>query len=216
MPIRLLVVDDHYLIRDGICSVLNKQDDIIVVSQAGNGLEALNILEKDSFDVILMDIQMPVMNGIDATKEIMTKFPGQKIIVLTMNKEHGYISKMLQAGAMGYVLKDADQGELISAIKAVIDGHNYFSPKVTSIMMESLLPHKEGKGGKDDFPVEDLTPRELEVLKLVAEELTNHEIADKLFISIRTVDTHRRNLMQKLGVKNTAGLVKYATKHDII
>ena len=214
--ISLLVVDDHFLIRDGIKSILSKQEEIKVIGEAGNALEAMQLLETTSFEVILMDIQMPGMNGIDATKEILKRHPGQKIIALSMNKDHGYISKMLQAGAQGYVLKDADQAELMNAIKTVSAGKTFFSSRVTNIMMESLLPKKSSGADREDVPLEELTTREIEVLKFVAEELTNQQIADKLFISIRTVDTHRRNLMQKLGVKNTAGLVRYATKHGLI
>ena len=214
--IDILLVDDHHIIRDGIKSLLGKVPEVNVIGECDNGVQALEFLENQQPQIILMDINMPKMNGIDATQDIMAKYPGMKILVLTMHNEISYISKILKAGAKGYVIKTTDKSELVKAIRELNDGRNYFSEEVTQAMMNKFMKNSQKVSSNTLVSVEDLTNRELEVLILIAEELTNHEIADKLFISSRTVDTHRRNLLQKLGVKNTAGLVKFAMQNGLV
>ena len=213
-PIKILLVDDHQMIRDGIRSLLTGVDDVDIVAEASNGNEAIEILKKQDVDLILMDISMPEMNGIEATKIITSKFEKVKVLTLSMHDEESFVIKMLQVGASGYVLKTTDKLELTEAIKTVASGESYFTKEASKAIMQYFMKGKSAMNrGKASI---DLTKRELEVLVLIAEEFTNLEIAEKLFLSPRTVDTHRRNLLQKLAVKNTAGLVKYAIEQNLI
>ena len=211
--IKVLLVDDHQIIRDGIRSLLSYAEGIEVVGECSDGLEAISCAVSEKPDVILMDINMPKINGIDATKTIITDNPDSKILVLTVHDELAYISKMLHAGALGYVLKTTNKAELITAIKSVSKGEKYFSPEVTETMLSRFIDsHKSDSDAEE----KDLTIREIEVLVLISTELTNAEIGDKLFISTRTVDAHRRSLLSKLGARNTAGLVAYAIKNKFL
>ena len=211
--IKVLIADDHKVFRDGIISILEKEEDIEVVAEAGNGREVMDLLNKVHPDVILMDIAMGDAGGIEASNLIKNQFPKIKILALSMHNESTYIVKMLEAGAKGYLLKDAGGKEMIRAIRVVNEGNTYYSGEVSAAIIEHLTKGTKPKEKKEGIP---LSKRELEVLQLIAEEFTNPEIAEKLFISIRTVDTHRRNLIEKLAVKNTAGLVKYAIRNGII
>lgn len=211
--IKVLLVDDHQIIRDGIRSLLSYAEGIEVVGECSDGLEAISCAVSEKPDVILMDINMPKINGIDATKTIITDNPDSKILVLTVHDELAYISKMLHAGALGYVLKTTNKAELITAIKSVSKGEKYFSPEVTETMLSRFIDsHKSDSDAEE----KELTIREIEVLVLISTELTNAEIGDKLFISTRTVDAHRRSLLSKLGARNTAGLVAYAIKNKFL
>jgi len=211
--IKVLLVDDHQIIRDGIRSLLSYAEGIEVVGECSDGLEAISCAVSEKPDVILMDINMPKINGIDATKTIITDNPDSKILVLTVHDELAYISKMLHAGALGYVLKTTNKAELIAAIKSVSKGEKYFSPEVTETMLSRFIDsHKSDSDAEE----KELTIREIEVLVLISTELTNAEIGDKLFISTRTVDAHRRSLLSKLGARNTAGLVAYAIKNKFL
>lgn len=215
--ITVLIVDDHKIIRDGIKSLLEDAPNIQIVGEASNGLEAIEFFKKQPTDIVIMDIRMPEMGGIETTKFLTDNYPGVKILALTMHDEEAFISKMLHAGASGYLLKNVGKEEFITAIHKIYKGENYFSLDVATKMMTKFM---SSKPVEDDEAVEDddlqLTKREIEVIKLIAEGLTSQDIADKLFISPRTVDTHRRNLLQKLNVKNTAELIKYAIKHNIV
>jgi DNA-binding NarL/FixJ family response regulator len=209
--VKLLIVDDHKIIRDGIKALLNKAEGIEVINEASNGAEALEIVEASSstLDMVLMDIRMPEMDGITATKQITDKFPNIKVLALTMHDDEPHIMNMLQSGASGYVLKTIGKQELVSAINKVASGQNYFAKEASN----ALLGYFSKKGSsKKKIISTKLTNREIEVLTLIADECTNNEIAEKLFLSTRTIDSHRRNLLQKLEVKNTAGLVKYALR----
>ncbi|MDX2063559.1 MAG: response regulator transcription factor [Bacteroidia bacterium] len=216
-PIRVLLVDDHKMIRDGIRALLDDVAEIQVVDEADNGKEALDLIRAGELkpDVVVMDVRMPEMSGIEATRIISEEFPDLPVLSLSMHDEVEYISKMLQAGAHGYMLKNAGKQELVMAIKKVATGEKYFSSEVSYAMMMNYIA---GDGKKDRGPRDNvqLTKREEEIIKLIASEMTNQEIADKLSISLRTVDTHRRNLLQKLGVKNTAGLVRFAIQQRLI
>lgn len=211
--IKVLLVDDHQIIRDGIRSLLSYAEGIEVVGECSDGLEAISCAVSDKPDVILMDINMPKINGIDATKKIITNNPDSKILVLTVHDELAYISKMLHAGSLGYVLKTTNKAELITAIKSVSKGEKYFSTEVTETMLSRFIDsHKSDSDAEE----KELTIREIEVLVLISTELTNAEIGEKLFISTRTVDAHRRSLLSKLGARNTAGLVAYAIKNKFL
>jgi DNA-binding NarL/FixJ family response regulator len=209
-PIKLLIVDDHPMVRLGLKSLLEGVKDVTSIDEAIDGEDAMVKYEKGSYDVIIMDIKMPKKDGIEATQDILKKNPNARIIALSMMDEQDYIVKMLQAGAKGYLLKNSSRDELLKAVHAVSKGDNYFSHEVSSIMLAKFINkeyHSKNKPVKLDA---ELTKREKEIIKMIAEEMTNAEIGVKLGISIRTVDTHRRNLLQKLDVKNTAGLVRYA------
>lgn len=209
----VFIADDHKVFRDGIISLLDNESDIQVVGEAGNEEELFGKIPVLMPQVILMDISMGASNGIDATEKIHKRFPQIRVLALSMHSESSYILKMLEAGASGYLLKDAGSREMVAAIRTVAAGEPYFSQQVS----QTLLNHLHGgKKVKEKMPGVPLTKRELEVLQLIAEEFSNSEIAEKLFISIRTVDTHRRNLLEKLGVKNTAGLVKNAIRLGLI
>lgn len=210
--IRILLVDDHSMIRHGLKSFLEEAN-ITVVNEAKNGVEALNLLQKIEIDVMVTDIMMPEMDGIELTKQVVKDYPNIKVLALSMMNETYNIKKMLGAGAIGYLLKDCTQDELISAIRTVAEGRNYYTPSVTQIIMEGL----GGKPSEKKRLVVDipLTERELEVLHLICKEQTNPEIAETLFVTTRTVEAHKRNLLEKTGCKNVAGLVLYAIERNL-
>ncbi|MGD1889255.1 MAG: response regulator [Cyclobacteriaceae bacterium] len=215
--IDILIVDDHQMIREGIQASLSDTPDIRIVGEAGTGDEALEKLAAHpSVKVVVMDISLgDGQDSTDITQKLLKQFPQIQVLVLTMHDEEAHITTMLQAGATGYLLKDTGMDELVTAIRTVSSGDTYFCKRVADTMMEKfMLKKKSVKVG--GIPVEQLTKREREILQLIAEEFTNQEIAEKLFISPRTVDTHRRNLILKLNVKNTAGLVRYAIKQNLI
>lgn len=211
--IKILLADDHKIVRDGIKLMLEPQAGIDVVAEAENGKEVLKKLENQMVDLIVMDINMPEMDGITATRSIKEKYPDLKILALTMSNDDLHIRQMIQAGASGYIMKSAGRNELKEAILTIMDGKHYFSDEATQSIMMDLVKGK-GKSSSPD-PIH-ITDRELEILELIVKEFTNQEIAEKLYISSRTVDAHRRNLLQKTGARNTAGLVKYAFQHNIV
>ncbi len=214
--IRLLIADDHALIRSGIARLLQSYTDLVVVGEAEDGIEAVDLVKKHQPDVVIIDLSMPRMNGIEATKVIRARFPQTKVLVLTMHESDEYIFQILKSGAGGYILKNSGKEELTAAIHAVARGEKFFSPRVSEIMVKSYLKKEPGRhrqSGSDDLP---LTKREKEILTLVAQGFTNQEIADRLFISPRTVDTHRTNMMQKLDIHDVATLVRFAVEHGFV
>ena len=210
--VRILLVDDHQLIIDGLKSLLNDTEGIRVVSNSSNGKSAIELLEVLDVDVILMDIDMPIMNGLDAAKIIKQKHSSIKIIMLSMHSEKAMIKDLIQIGVDGYLLKNSSKEELINAIVKVSAGGQYFSSDVTL----SLLIDDSSEIRGNSLKGVNLTNREIEIIKLIAEGYTNKEIGEKLFISHRTVDSHRTNLMKKLEVNNVAGLISYAIKRGIV
>lgn len=212
--VRLLLVDDHQLVRDGVRSHLERYQEYKIVAEASDGQEALQILETEAIDIILMDINMTGMDGISCTKEIRKRFPNSKVLALTMLNEPQYIKQMLAAGAAGYLLKNCQAEELIIAINSIINNDTYYSPHVTQIVMSSMSKNT----AKASTPVRNipLTDREIDVLKLILKEYSNKEIAEELFISPRTVDAHKRNLLEKTGSKNIAGLVIYSINNSLV
>lgn len=213
--IQIAIVDDHEIVRDGIKILLEDEPGFDIISEAQTGKEAIKLCESNGqdIDLIIMDITMPEMDGIEATKIIKEKFSDIKVLALTMLSEDQHIRKMIKAGASGYILKSSGKQELIKAIKTIMDGQHYFSNDATQAILQKLVSPEVNRVKEEDDV--HITERELEVLELIVNEYTNQEIADKLFVSVRTVDAHRRNLLQKTGAKNTAGLVKYALKNDL-
>jgi len=209
IDVKLLIVDDHPIFRDGIRMTVEKIDGIDVIGEAANGKEALEILSKQRVHVVLMDIKMPEMDGIEATRLIKSKYPLIHVIAITLFGEEKYVESMLEAGADAFILKNIDRNGLRKAIASVSDGKQYFSEELMPFFTNKFL-------GKDKASAINLTPREKEVLHFIAEGYTNHEIADKLNVSQRTVANHRANLLQKTETKNTATLLAFAIKNNLI
>ncbi len=212
---KILIADDHQMVRKGIATLLSDTPELTIIGEAKTGREVLNFLEQNETDVVLMDITMPEMNGIEATKQISAQYDNVKVLAISMYDEYDYIQSILKAGAFGYILKDADKEELLIAIRKLLQGKNYYSDKVLAKITSKVAYERKAEEGKIAYEP-TLTKRELEVIGLVAKEYTNQEIADMLNVSHRTVDTHKRNLLKKLKVKNVVGLVKYAFKHNLI
>jgi len=214
MAIKVIITDDHKIIRVGLRGLLDRETEIEVVGEAESAADTLSLLARTPVDVVLMDIDLGETDGIQATRMIKEQHPDIHVLGLTMHEETDYIVRMLEAGASGYLLKNAGREELLAAIQTVAKGDSYFSQKVSTTLLQALT-HPKPSPEKKSFQT-PLSEREIEVLRLIAQEYSNGEIAEKLFISIRTVDTHRRNLLEKLQVKNTVGLVKYALDKGII
>jgi len=209
--IRLLLVDDHPIVLDGIKSHLCAQPEFEIVGEASNGVDALQKARLLLPDVVLMDITMPHMNGLEATTLLRKQAPLAKILILTMHNSKEYIAQMIRAGARGYLLKDGSPAELVRAIKAVHAGEVFFAPSVSRVIVDQIV---DG-GGRVVEPVQSLTDREREVLSLIAEGLLNKQIADKLGIGVRTIETHRERIMRKLDIHTVAELTKYAIAHGM-
>jgi len=207
--IKLILADDHPLIREGFKSLLGKSDAFDVIGEAETGKELMELVKNTLPDIVLVDITMPHMSGLDAIERLRKEYPLLKFMVLTMHEEREYILKALRNGAHGYVLKNTERAELERAIHAVYNGQKYFSPVVTTILAESV-------GKKEDHTHPEITPREKEVLELVAGGRSTKQIADKLKISIRTVESHRINMLKKFDVSNTAELIKRAIELKLI
>lgn len=213
--INIVIADDHEIVRDGIIAMLEEYSHIKVVGEAESGEEVLTLCEaekKKKIDLIIMDLNMGEMGGIEATRKVKKRFPDIKILALTMMKDEEKIREMTEAGASGYIFKNSGMEELLEAIEKVMNGELYFSDEA----VYSIITRKKDEESKGRSEETDLTDREVEVLELICKEYTNAEIAEKLYISVRTVDAHRRNLLQKTGARNTAGLVRYAMKHDLL
>ena len=209
MKIRILLADDHPMIRAGFKSMLDKNERFEIVGEAGNGKELIALADELYPDIILVDISMPVMSGLDVLEELSGRIPAARLIVLTMHEEREYILQALKNGAAGYLLKNIERFELERAIITVYEGGKYFSPVVTNILAEAVSKPEPGDTA-------EVTPREKEVLELVAKGNSTKQIADLLGISIRTVESHRINMLKKMKVNNTAGLIKKAIELKII
>jgi len=208
-PYRVVLADDHILVRQGLKRILEEMADLEVIGEAGNGLELLKLLERITPQMILLDISMPNLRGIEAIREIKALHPEAKILIITMHKDKEYLYQAISAGANGYLLKEDADTELSTAIETVRRGKIYISPLLSEDLTDDWAQTYRGKS-KLPYEPDNLTTREREVLKLIAEGRSSKEIADLLFISVRTVERHRANLMDKLGIKKTADLVKYA------
>lgn len=208
--IRLHIVDDHQMMIDGLRALLGDEPAFKIIAESNNGKVALSKIEKERPDVLLTDISMPEMNGLELTKLVKDKFPDVKIIALSMFGERNTISEMLQAGINGYIVKNTGKQELVQAINKVASGGMFFSDEVSAEMMKAIAnpPAKE--------EIISLTPREIEIVKLIAKEYSNLKIADTLFISERTVETHRKNIFRKTNTKSVVGLIKYAIEKKML
>ena len=210
---KLLIVDDHQVLIDGIKALFEKNEDVEICAEALNGQSALSLVNEKYIDVVMLDINLPDMNGIEVCRQLKSQHPQIKVIALTMHNEAGYISKMAKAGADGYILKNAGKEEMTAAIKAVMNGDKYFSREVTESLLLGM--HKPRKPKSSDL-IQKLTRREKEVLELIIEENTTEDIARILFIGKTTVISHRKSLLRKLNAKNTAGLVKAAYEFGLL
>jgi DNA-binding NarL/FixJ family response regulator len=212
--IEVIIADDHQMVAEGLKSLIEFDGEIVVKHIAPHGRELIRLLNFTEPDVVLMDIDMPVMNGFEAMQQIHKDFPDLKVIIVSMHEEKGLVKKMTDAGAKGFLFKNSDRDELIWAIKSVLEGRTYFTSKLT---MNLINEKSSGQTmNTSDTKIASLTEREIEILKFIADGLSNKEIGEKLFISHRTVDTHRTNLMKKLDVNNIAGLIRYALKNGFV
>jgi DNA-binding NarL/FixJ family response regulator len=211
---KILIADDHAMVRDGVKNLVKQNKDYTVVGEASSGKEALDQYETLKPDLLILDISMPDMNGMDVSKEILSQDPTANILILSMYDDDDYISRCLEFGVKGYVVKNESSSELDYAIKSILQGKNYFSRQAQDVIFKKYSQNVSKKKQREDLI--KLTNREIEIIKLIAEGLTSQEMADKLFISPRTVETHRANLMKKVGVKNAIELVKKAQQLDLI
>ncbi len=211
-PIKIIIAEDHKILLESLCLLIGSIDGIEIVGRASNGKQVLQLLDNQDVDIIISDLGMPIMNGIELTWQVRQHFPKVKVLILTVDEEAATIKEALQAGANGYVFKNAEREELEQAIKAISQGKKHFSDE--AIMKLAHLP-SNAEQPTHDLKKISLTEREIEVLKLISQELSGAAIAEKLFISPTTVETHRKNLFQKIGVNTSVGLVKYAIKHGI-
>ncbi|HOG47769.1 MAG TPA: response regulator transcription factor [Anaerolineae bacterium] len=211
MSVRILVADDHGLVRAGLRALLNDEPNLEVVGEAADGAEALAQAAELAPDVVLMDVSMPGLGGIEATRRLMERAPGTRILIMTVHEDEGLLQESIRAGAAGYIVKRALESELIDAIRAVCQGHIYVHPAMTRALLGGAP-----SASADDESHEPLTPREREVLVRIAQGYTSRQIADEWTISVRTVESHRANLMAKLGLRSRADVVRYAREHGYL
>ncbi|HXF82803.1 MAG TPA: response regulator transcription factor [bacterium] len=212
--IRVLVADDHAIVREGVRMILAKEPDVEVVGEAGDGQEALDLVERLRPHVVIMDISMPGVGGIEATQRLKAAHPQIQVLALTMHEDESYVFQLLRAGAAGYVLKRAAAQDLVQAVRAAARGEAFLYPSVARRVVEDYL--KRVEAGEERERYDGLTAREKEILTLIAQGLSNQQIAEKLFISIKTVQTHRAHILEKLGLHDRTELVRYAIRKGLI
>ena len=216
MRTSILLVDDHKIIRDGLSALIGEQPDMEVVGGAENGREAVRVVQNLRPDVVIMDISMPDLNGIDAARQVLAVSPSTKVIALSMYSDRRYVEGMFSAGVSGYLVKSCAFGELVQAIVSVVSGKAYLSPNIADIVIRGYAEKLTGPVvGAASVPEKRLSVREREVLQLVAEGYSSEQVAAKLYISIKTVSTHRRHIMEKLNLNNIADLIKYALREGL-
>lgn len=213
--IKVLLVDDHAIVRNGVKQTLKNSSSIEVIGEASNGEEAITVSNKLNPDVIVMDITMPVMNGIDATRNIIQQQPNSKILILSMHDNETYVLKSIEAGASGFLLKDVEQEEFIKAIESVANGERYFNTKISNLLVSGYLNTIKTKqpSGTNLF---ELTKRELDILRRIKDGQSNKDISEEIDISIRTIETHRANIMKKMNVKNAVDMIRVAIENEIV
>ena len=211
-PLRILLADDHTMVRQGLRKVLEERPEWQVVAEAGDGHEAVRLAELHKPNVAVLDVAMPLLNGIEATRRIAKRVPHTRILVLSMYSDEAYVTQMMKAGATGYLLKDSAGVDLLEAVQAVAQGKSYFSPAVARLMLDDYARQR----GTDDDRYESLSDREREIFQLIAEGKVNKEIATLLFISLSTVETHRARIMEKLDLHSAAEIVLYAVRRGVI
>jgi DNA-binding NarL/FixJ family response regulator len=214
LNIRVLVADDHAIVREGLGIMLGNQPDMEVVGLATNGREAIRMVDQYQPDVAVMDISMPELNGIEAIQQMLPGHPRMKVIVLSIHETKPYVYRALKAGAKGYLIKETAGLEVVDAVREVYRGERYLSQRIADLLTDISFRSLENSG--ETSPLEQLSPREREILQLVAEGKTSQEIAERLSISSKTVDTYRSRLMRKIGVEDIAGLIKFAIQHGVI
>ena len=212
--LRLLLGDDHTLMRQGLKKILEERPEWEVVAEVGDGREAIKKAIALKPDVAIIDIGMPLLNGIDATQQIVRKVPETRVLMLSMHSDEGYVTRALQAGATGYMLKDSAGKDLLKGVESVANGQAFFSPAIARLMLDDYVRRVAGSGVADRY--ETLSEREREIFQLIAEARTNKEVAELLEISPATVETHRARILQKLDIHNTAELVLYAVRRGVI
>jgi two-component system response regulator NreC len=212
--IRILLVDDHTVVRKGLRMLLEGQAGFSVIADAADGREAVALAETHAPDVVVMDVAMPSLNGIEAARQIMMKVPKTAVVFLSMHSDEAYVLKALKAGARAYLLKDSAEYDLINAIRAVNEGKAFFSPAISKMLVEDYMTQMRGRGVEDSYEL--LTTREREVLQLLAEGKNNKEVAGLLNLSLYTVETHRSNIFQKLNLHSSAELILYAVRKGVI
>ena len=212
--LRLLLGDDHTLVRHGMRKILEERKEWEVVAEVGDGREAISQAVELKPDVAILDIGMPLLNGIDATMQIVRRSPGTRVLMLSMHSDEAYVMRALQAGATGYMLKDSAGKDLLKGVASVAAGQSFFSPAIARLMLDDYVKRVAGSGVSDRYA--SLSAREREIFQLIAEARTNKEVAELLEISPATVETHRARILQKLGIHNTAELVLYAVRRGVI
>lgn len=214
MSIRILLADDHTVVREGMRALLERQPDMAVVAEAADGRESVQLAEEHSPDVVVMDVAMPGMNGIEATRRILASCPRTSVVILSMHQDESYVLRSLKAGAKGYLLKDSPQADVIAAIRAVSQGRSFLSRKISRMLQEDYVQELESLGLEDSYDL--LTDREREILQLLAEGRANKEVASLLNIGLTTVETHRGHILQKLGLHSIPDLILYAVRKRLI
>ncbi len=214
--IRILIADDHSVVREGLRALFNRVPEFAVVGEAADGTEVVRRVRETSPDVVVIDISMPGVNGIMATRQIKRFRSSTKVLALTIHDSEEYVHEMVSAGADGYVVKDAGKQELLAAVRGVYAGKRFFSPSISKLIVDNFIRSSPGPSSGSRDSEGPLTPREIEVLRYIARGHTNAEIAQIMFVSVRTVGTHRSNLMQKLNAHNAASLVRYAMENGIV
>jgi len=214
MNFRVLIADDHGIVRQGLRALLEKSPDVSVIGEASDGREAVRLAAELRPNIVVMDIAMPMLNGVDATSQILSRDPEIKIIILSMHSDESYILRALSAGAKGYLLKDSAEGDILPAVQTVAEGRPYFSPVIASTLLDEYLQTMKKNKVRDSYDL--LSEREKEVLQLLAEGKSNKEVASLLNLSPYTIESHRTSLMQKLNLHNTAEIVLYAVRKNII
>jgi two-component system response regulator NreC len=213
-PIRILLADDHTVVRKGLRLLLESQPDFQVIADAADGRETVALAERHTPDVVVMDVAMPGLNGIEAARQISAKLPHTAIVFLSMHSDEGYVLKALKSGARAYLLKDSAENDLISAVKAVCEGKAFFSPAISKMLIEDYMRQMQQRAVEDSYDL--LTTRERELLQLFAEGKNNKDVANLLNLSLYTVETHRSNIFQKLNLHSTAELILYAVRKGVI
>lgn len=213
--IKILIADDHSVVREGLRTLLGRVTDFDVIGETADGEEAVRMTSEKKPDVAIVDISMPKVNGIEAARQIRKESPGTKVLIFTIHENEEYVYQIVASGANGYVLKDAGKNDLIAAVRAIHSGGRFFSPRVSKLIIDEFVRRSQTAQVPVTTGKSVLTNRESEILQYIASGLTNAEIAQKLFLSVRTVNTHRTNLMRKLDVHNTAELVRYAMENGI-
>jgi DNA-binding NarL/FixJ family response regulator len=215
LPIKIILTDDHQVVRDGLKSMLSDIPDIQIIAQAATGNELFSILKTHKAEVLILDIELPDISGLEICSKVNNSYPDLKVLILSMYTGEEFIFKALAEGARGYLPKNTTRDELVEAIRSIANGKEYYSPMISEIMLKSYIKSAKSKNSIDK-DLHELSKRELEVLKMLAEGIPNFDIAEKLFISIRTVESHKSHIMQKLELHTTAELVKFAIRQKLI